>query len=371
MRRICSYSAPTLALTAGLLLLLSGPAEAQAVGDALEDMIVTMKGQLDAVGTRLGDLVRQAMITLLVVDFTLRAGRAILGDSDVTGLVKGFAFQLGFVSCVWLLAGMVPVFVHWLARTALDIAGTAGGANIEPGAMVGQGLSRAWGWMQAMELWSPGTWFYIFAAVISIIVLAMSVAMLVVIWAELYLVGLAGIAALLFAGLTETRDIALGYVNALIGKAFKLMGLMIVISSMGAMTDALATSAGAGLLNAMGIVLLQIVSGVMILTLPQTIEALVAGAKIGSRSAEMVGRMAGSAGKTMAVTGAGTAVGAAVGTVAGAKAGAGASGIGKAALTGARNTGMDWGSAAARGDIRGSIARKISEKIGRTGGEDT
>ncbi len=334
-------------------------------------MIVTMKGQLDAVGTRLGDLVRQAMITLLVVDFTLRAGRAILGDSDVTGLVKGFAFQLGFVSCVWLLAGMVPVFVHWLARTALDIAGATGAANVEPGTMVGQGLSRAWGWMQAMELWSPGTWFYIFAAVISIIVLAMSVAMLVVVWAELYLVGLAGIAALLFAGLTETRDIALGYVNALIGKAFKLMGLMIVISSMGAMTDALATSAGAGLLNAMGIVLLQIVSGVMILTLPQTIEALVAGAKIGSRSAEMVGRMAGSAGKTMAVTGAGTAVGAAVGTVAGAKAGAGASGIGKAALTGARNTGMDWGSAAARGDIRGSIARKISEKIGRTGGEDT
>ena len=349
-------------------------------GKILDDTIAVMDARLTDVGNRLGELARNAMLTLLVVDFVLRAGRSIFGQESIPDLIRGFAFQLGFVSCIWGLTLIVPQFIGTLADIAIDVARVAGSPEPTAGGMVTEGLSRAAGWLGEINVLSPGTWFYLIAAAISIIVMAIAVAMLVVTYAELYLAGMAGIITLMFAGLTETRDKALDYINSLVGKAFKLMGLMIIVAASGEMTTALATRSGSGLANAMGMITLQIVSAILILTLPNTLESLV-GSKFSSRAAEMIGKMAGGAAKLAATTGlgaaAGAVTGAATGAVSAAKTGAGGKGIakaaGKSALTGARDRGIDWGRATHNKDVMASIGRKVAQRLGHggAGGDDT
>jgi len=269
----------------------SGAGTAAQTGGVLDNVIAEIKRSFERVGTRLSDIARAALISLLIIDFVLRAGRAIIGNDSVNDLVRGFAFQIGFVALVWGLIEFIPEFVEFLSRTAIRIAGEAGSPDITASDIVTDGLRRAVRWLSEITVWQPGSVFFVVAAAISVIVLAVTVAMLVVIWAELYLCALAGLVALMFAGLSETRNIAVGYVNALVGKAFKLMGLLIIVAATGEMTTAMATLNGAGFGAAMGMILLQIVSAVLILTLPQALEGLVGG-KFSSKSAEMIGKAA-------------------------------------------------------------------------------
>ncbi|WP_170565623.1 type IV secretion system protein [Ruegeria atlantica] len=339
-------------------------------GQALDDAILAFRNDIYRVGGNLGEIARNAMLSLLVVDLVLRGGRGIFGNESIPGLMRGFAFQFGFVCCIWGFTFIVPQVVDTLAGIALDVANAAGGAEVEAGGMVTQGLARAAHWLGEINIIAPGTWFYLIAAAISIVVMAIAVAMLVVTYAELYFAGMAGLITLMFAGLTETRSIALNLVNSLVGKAFKLMGLMIIVAATGEMTTALATRSGSGLANAMGMITLQIVSAILILTLPGTLEGLV-GAKFSSRAAEMVGKVAGGVAKLAVATGLGAAAGAVAGAATGAlgaaKAGAGGKGIAKAAATGARDRGIDWGRAIHDKDVMASVGRKVAHRLGHGG----
>ena len=356
-----------LTLLAALFMLVPEAGFAQDAGAVLDDAILAMKSALDTVGRRLVDIARNALLSLLVVDFVLRAGRGIFGNESIPDLMRGFAFQLGFVSCIWLLIATVPEIVPFLAEQALDIARLAGAAETEPGNMVTQGLTRASSWLGEIRLAKPGTWFYLIAIAISIITMAMAVAMTVVIYAELYLSGMAGLITLMFAGLTETRDKALGFVNMLVGKAFKLMGLMIIVATTGEMTSALAQNSGSGYANAMGMITLQIVSVILILTLPNTLEGLV-GSKFSTRAAEVVGKMVGGAMKAAGAVGLGAAAGAATGAVSGGISGAKAgTGLLKGAGAGARDRGIDWGRAIHNKDVKAAIGRKVAQRIGYRG----
>ena len=352
---------------AALLLLLPDPAMAQAASDVLDSAITGMKATLDRSAGRFGVMARQGLLALLVVDFVLRGGRAVLGGDSIADLMRGFAFQLGFVGFVWGVAVAVPDIVGFLAERARQIASVAGSGEASPGAIVTDGLSRAVSWLDEITLLSPGTWFYLVAAVISVIVLAIAVAMLVVVYAEFYLAGLAGMLALMFAGLSETRDIAMGYINSLIGKTFKLMGIMIVFAASGEMTSALAQGAGAGFGAAMGMITLQIVSAILILTLPATLEGLV-GSRFSSRAAEAAGKMTGGVATTAISVGAGAAAGAASGAAAGAagaaRGGGTASGIASAALKGAGQGGVDWAAAVQNRDVMGAVGRRVARRLG-------
>ncbi len=353
-----------------LLALTADAAAAQDLaGGALEAMIGEMRRQLGLSGDRLGAIARSAMVALLAVDFTLRAGRAIIGNDGFEPLLQGFAFQIGFVACVWLLATIVPEFVDWLAGTAITIAGEAGAGETDVGGLVAAGISRSVSWLKQMRPLNPGTWFYALAAMVYLTVLAVTVAMLVVIWAELYLVGLAGVTALLFAGLTETRGIALRYVSALIGKGFKLLGLLVIVEASGEMTSALALRSGSGFENAMTMVLLQIVTAVLVLTLPGTLESLVGG--IPSAAGERTGRVAGGVARGAVTVGsaaaAGAVLGAAGGAASAARAGTGATGVASATLGGLRDGAIDWGRMARNGDLGRHLGHRVAERIGYGG----
>ena len=344
-------------------------------GYVLDSVSAEIRRSFDGVGNRLADMARVALLSLLVVDFVLRAGRAIVGNEATAALIRGFAFQIGFVALVYSFIFFVPEFVDFLANSAIRIAGVAGSPEVSVSGIVVDGLSRAVGWIGEISVWSPGSVFFVLAAAISVIVLAITVAMLIVIWAELYLCALAGLIALMFAGLTETRDIALGYINSLVGKAFKLMGLLIIVAATGEMTSAMARMDGLGFGAAMGMILMQIVSVVLILTLPGTLERLV-GDKFASRAAEGIGRLAG--GAAMVAGGAALGAGAVGATqavsqgVQAAKAGAGAAGIAKAGVqglgAGIRDGGIGAGGIAARGETLKTAGQEIARRFGYKGG---
>ena len=343
-------------------------------GGVLDNVVAQIKDSFASVGSRLSDIARAALLSLLVIDFILRAGRALIGNDPIESLIKGFAFQIGFVALAGGFILFVPEFVDFLASTAINIASAAGSPDVSASNLVGDGLRRATGYLGEISVMRPGTIFYIVVATISVIVLAVTVAMLVVIWAELYLCALAGLVALMFAGLSETRDIALGYVNSLVGKAFKLMGLLIIVAATGEMTTGLSRMDGTGFGAAMGMILMQIVSAILILTLPGALESLV-GNKFASRASEAVGRTAMTAGAaTAAAAAGGAAVGAARGTRQGIdaqQAGASASDIAKASAqglgTGFRDGAIGAGGAVARGETLKTISQKISQRLGYTG----
>ena len=309
-------------------------------GGVLDNVVAEIRTAFDRVGTRLGDIAWNALLSLLLVDCVLRAGRAMFSEDDLSGLIRGFAFHLGCVALTYGLIRVLPEFVDFLAATALDIAAAAGAPDVSASEFVVAGLERAVGWLGNISVTRPGTWFFLIASAVSVIVLAATVAFMIVIWAELYLCALAGSVSLMFVGLTETRAAGIKYVNGLVGKAFKLMGLLVIVAATGQMTDALAAMDGAGFDAAMGMILIQIVSLVLITTLPGALEGLI-GNSFASRAGVMIGMLGG--GLAAVVTG----------SAAGAALGAGAAGAGG---------GVRSAAAAARG---GASATEIAKAATR------
>ena len=347
------------------------PGTASEAGGVLDQVIAQIKDSFATIGNRLADIARAALFSLLVVDFVLRAGRAIVGNEPIEGLLRGFAFQIGFVALAAAFIMIVPEFVDFLAEQAIRIAGTAGSPDVSASNLVGDGLRRAANWIGQISVWSPGSIFYVVAAAISVIVLAVTVAMLVVIWAELYLCALAGLVALMFAGLTETRDIAVGYVNSLVGKAFKLMGLLIIVAATGEMTTGLTQVNGGGFGAAMAMILMQIVGAILIMTLPDSLESLVGG-RFSSGASNQVGRVA-----QTAATGAmiGVAAGGAAGVAQAGKRGAEVARAGgspgavlgatvKGLGEGARDGGIAGSRSVARAETLAAIGNQIAQKLG-------
>ena len=271
----------------------------------LDDALEAMKTSLDTMGARLGTLAMGLMGTLLLIEFVWRGGKWAITGHSIEEVVQPMAYTIGLASVVFGLSQVIPETVHWLAATALSVADTAGdgsGGDVSASGIVTAGLTRVAHWLRQIGI-NPATYFYILTAAISLVVLAIEVAMLVMVYAEIYLVGLVGIVTLGFAGLSQTRDIARGYFMALVGKAFKLMALLVVVRGIHAMSSAIAVRPGSGFENAVSVLLLQIVGAVLILVLPGTLERLVAGSRTGG-AAEAAGKYVGSAATGAAKTGA-------------------------------------------------------------------
>ena len=367
------------------LIVLPGGALAQDVGgagSAVDDVIEQFSETLTRMGGRAGEVARSLLLILFTLDLVLRFGRWAMQGNSFGEVFGTWTYQLTFVSLVYVLALMVPEVVGALTKLALRFASAAGGGDSEPSAsgMITDGLRQAMTWLGEIGVFEPSTWFYIFAAIISIVVTAMTVAFLVITYAEIYLIGLAGIIVLGFAGLEEARGAAISYIRLLIGKALKLMALMIIYGAINSLTTALATSPATGFSGALGMIMLQIIACLLIITLPGSVEGLVS--NIGSSSAEggarTAGRMVQSGLTTTAILGAtlgrsgaqklagGMAAKLGIGAAAAAVA-AGAAGA--AARAGSPGQGGDRMAAsdALTGDAAADVKARISEAIGRDG----
>jgi len=263
-------------------------------GSLLDGSITAMKDRLDTLGATMATRAQALMMGLLLLDLVIRFGRFAIRGDPLEVMMQDWAYALGFVIVAWGMAEAIPDVVNWLAGRALEFSSAAGASDVRPSGVVTGGIRRALCWLDLISFYSPGTWFYIFAAAISLVTLAVTVAMLVIAYAELYLVGLAGIITLGFAGLAQTSSLATGFFMSLIGKAMKLFGILVVIAATGEITTSIAeygtTGFVAGFEAAMTIILLQIITSLLIIVLPGQLEQLVAGAKLSSGAAESAGK---------------------------------------------------------------------------------
>ena len=356
--------------------------DAGTAGSAVDDVIEQFSKTLEDMGGRAGEVARSLLLILFTLDLVLRFGRWAMQGNSFGEVFGTWTYQLTFVSLVYVLALMVPKVVEELTELALRFASaatTSGASEPSASGMITDGLRQAMTWLGEMRLRSPATWFYIFAAIISIVVTAMTVAFLVITYAEIYLIGLAGIIVLGFAGLEEARGAAIAYIRLLIGKALKLMALMIIYGAISSLTSALADTP-TGYSGALGMIMLQIIACLLIITLPGSVEGLVS--NIGSSSAEggakTAGRMVQSGITTTAILGAtmgrsGTqklagGMAAKLG-IGGAAAAVAAGAAATAARAGSPGQGGDRMSAsdALTGDAAADVKARISEAIGRDG----
>ena len=340
--------------------------DASGAGGTVDAAISRMASTLSHLGDNLGEAARTLLLVLFGIDLVLRFGRWAIEESSFERVFGSWLFQLAFVAMVYVLALLVPELIEQLTELAARFAGYAGGdAKPSASGIITSGIQQAIGWVGAIGFFQPATWLYLITAIISVIVTAMTVAFLVIAYAEIYLVGLAGIIVLGLAGLEETRGAAIAYIRLLIGKALKLMALMIVYSALNTLTASLSagSAAGAGYEAALGTIMLQIIGALLIISLPSTVEGLVS--NIGSSVAESGARSVGGMAQSV-VSGAG---GFALGAVAGRSApvnaamkyfGMGAKGAanvaGKAARTAADVAGNASGAGAAKGLMQATDA---------------
>ncbi len=376
-----TFPAPMIAGVAFTVFLLrADPAFAQLVGGgALDNAIDAMKATLDRAGASLAGAAQAMLLFLVVCDFVWRAGKWVISSQSVGEFAEPMVYTIGIVTMAWAFAAAVPEVATWIAKTAVDVADSAqlGVAavtpdNLKPSQMMKTGLDRAFGWLKEISVWNPASLVYVVCAFISIIVMAAVLAMIIMTYAELYLVGMVGIVTLGFAGLSQTRGIASRYVMSLFGKGFKLMTLLILVDATERLArTAVGTAADATLEGALSAVLLQVVGAVMIILLPGAVERLVAGSAVGDAAgtgAKMVAGAAASGGAAVAGAASGGAMGAMAGAAKGATSGAPMGGAG--ALAGMLKGGINWGKLGAERGISKELGSRLQSRINRVGTGD-
>ena len=363
-------------------LLLADPALAQAgeVSKVLDGATKALEGMLTASGGRIGEWARMILLTLLVVDFVVRGGKWVMSGQSFSDFAEQMVYSIGIVSLALGFITLAPGVVSAIAAEATQL-GTGGPpdpnaeAAVKPSKIMSGGLARAQGWLGQINLLDPASLAFLLCAGLSLVVMAAEMAMVILVYAELYLVGLVGIATLCFAGLAQTRNIASRYFMALVGKGFKLLTLLLVVAATHDVAQRIveATSTpgstpvqgpmrlapgvtGADpvtLEGALGAVFMQIVGLVLVIMLPGAVERLVGGSSVGDIAGQGAKMAAGAAASGLAAAG-GAAVGAAGGAVAGGAAAA------KTAGAGAFTGGVNWkslaegGKAAAKGAVSGA-----------------
>ncbi len=401
-----SAPAAIAAVVIGLVLLLrADPALAQ-VGGTLDDATDAMATLVSHAGDRLRDWTRRLLLSLLVLDFVWRSGRWLLSGQSVSAFAEPMLYTIGIVSLAWGFAEVGPEVVSWIAAEATSLGGhgpqqfvphQGAGRELRPSGILSDGLARTQAWIGKVGA-VPSTWAFLVCAFISLVVLAATLAMLILVYAELYMVGLVGVATLGFAGLTQTRGVASRYVMALVGKGFKLLTLLLVVDA----THRLALMVADGntvtttttfspttgpqtvqgtsvtLEGVLGAVLMQIIGGVLVILLPGAVERLVGGSSVGDVAGTGAKMVAGTAATGLAAGGA-AAVGAAGGAAApvmgnalnALKTGAPLSGkeTVKAALTGGLQGGMNWGSLGKDGKIMNELGRRLRGRVNNLGSE--
>ena len=374
------------------LLMRPDPALAQ-VGAALDDAAEALETVLTQAGDTLGFWARQLLLGLVVLDFIWRGGRWLFSGQSVSEFAEPMLYTIGIVSLAWAFTSLVPDVVGWISWQATVLSNAAqpgAGSALTPSGMMADGLDRALQWIGEIG-WDPRSWVFLLCAGLSIIVMAAELAMVILVYAEIHLVGLVGIATLGFAGLTQTRGIATRFVMSLFGKGFKLLTLLLVVDATHSLAQAVVAAApnsggtsSVTVAGAMGAVLMQIVGVVLVILLPGAVERLVAGSAVGDVAGTGGKMVAGVGASAMMSTGAAVAAGSAGAAVGGAapvvKSGFEAAKTGtpfpgkaaaKAGMVGALQGGVNWGTLGMNGNVLSELGGRLRGGINRIGSGTT
>ena len=357
-------------------------------GSALDTAVKAMAAVFKESAEALGNWARGILLILLVLDLVWRGGKWVLSGQSFSDFAEQMTYTIAIVGLAWGFSLKAPDIVAEIADQAyalsnMAVAGT--GKELEPSEIVDRGLKRAFDWVRSATWQDPTSWALVICAFIALIMMAAELTMLILVYAEMYLVGMVGIVTILFAGLSQTRGIAQRYVMTMFAKGFKLLALLLIAHSAHSLAQVAAEAATpvAGttdvIINgvtmaegvetnrepkvpvsgAMAAVLLQMIGVALMLTLPGAVERLVAGSSVGDVAGTGAKMVAGAAASGLAAVG-----GAAVGAVGGAVAGGAAAA--KTAGAGAFTGGINWkalaegGKAAAKGAVPGAARGSVS-----------
>ncbi|WP_298937207.1 type IV secretion system protein [uncultured Ruegeria sp.] len=312
---------------------------------------------------------RYLLFALLGADLVINTGKTVISNSSLSELLVRFIYRLLFVVFVLFVINNIADVVEMVAWLAIELAQSATETetpidDISVSSILSDGGVIA---LEMAKTLSVYWLIYAICAVLWLVMTGIQVAMIILVFAELYIGALAGLITLAFAGLDVAKDAATRYITTVIGKGLAILTLLLVFSMFGSL--ALSVAGGDtrswGLGNLFTVMMLQVICLLLMLTLPSRVESLAGG--VGSTAAASIagGAMATAAmvPVAMATAGVGAAGGAAAASglakgVSSAASGAGMSSSLKAAGAGAARTGGRYlGSTFSRGrSIRGEMA---------------
>ncbi len=340
-------------LGGGLLLglLAATAAQAQDAPAGLDSMIRSMEQISQGMTGGIASVAIRLLYTMAALEMAWTFGKgAIQGE--------GFAALLLQMIVRAVLVGLFYLCLTWgddLVRLAIDsaiaVAGVAGiAAEPTPSGVLSQALETVARLLGELSILSPGHSVGLVLVGMAVIITAAAMAaMIVLVYAELYLMAVAGLLALGFGGLDATRDMAVNYIRMLVAKGFKLLTLLVVNGLvMGTLDASFQTAGDNSLFGALQLLTIQIVGLVLMLQLPSAVEGLIGGG--GNSAAAIGGRytaaLAGRALMTGGAVAAGAAYGGARGGVMGARTMAGESFADAAAAVGTGGPGTGPAAAA-------------------------
>ena len=341
-----------------------------------DEVLVRFEGILNDMAESVGLRAKQLLLILFTLDLVLSIGRSLQGQESFAGMLQRLVTRVGFVTLVALFIDNAASFTTWLVEIPVRLGKEAMGASakdVSPSisGIFAQAWRLAWEMVLEISIWKPISVLYLLTAFFVLIIAGIMIALLMTVYIELYMVALAGLIVLGFAGLETSKDSFATYVRTLIGKAFKILGLLIIFAMMMNIINEVAGSGSSslGLELVLVTLVLQVVTVVLLMTVPSSLEAL-AGGVGASRAAEVIaGAVTMMAAIPLAKAGAGAALGSMVGSMQGTAAGvARASGQGAGAMAKAAAQGAlgGAGKTAARyataGGIRGRSLRGAMAK---------
>ena len=194
----------------------------------------------------------------------------VLGTVAVVTMASAFAVLGPAIAS--LIGGMLAVVATLGASEGQSFATVAPGEGILPSGVMVAWVDRLVAWVGEAGA-NPASWAYLGCAFVSLVLLGIVLGVSVLIYADLFLVSLAGVVTLGLADLTEMRGAASQLVTSVLGLGVKLLTLLLVVDMAGRVTGEIGHAAGGGTLeDALSVVLLQILCVLLILVLPATLE---------------------------------------------------------------------------------------------------
>ena len=393
--------AAAFAFVLGLAVLLRpDPALAQ-VGAALDSAVTALETVLRQAGDTLGFWARQLLLGLVVLDLVWRGGKWAMSGQSVGEFAEPMIYTIGILGLTWGFTTVAPDVVGWMTWQATVLSNAAqpgAGSALSPSGLLDDGLGRAFEWVEAASLVNPKSWALLLCAFIALVMMAAELAMVILVYAEIHLVGLVGIATLGFAGLSQTRGVATRYVMTMVGKGFKLMTLLLVVDA----THGLAQAAeevtrfaaqdvvevrgvvvaspddepSVTVAGVMAAVLLQMIGVALMVTLPGAVQRLVSGAAVGD-VAGTGGRMVAGAAVSGGAAAAGAAAAGSMGAMSGAVHGAaaardqGGKAMARSAGIRALQGAVNWGALGGQGRVLNELGSRLSDRVNRMGAGKT
>ena len=234
-------------------------------------------------GFRLSRLAVQLLLVVGVLVLVWQFGRWVLARppaselaepvlGTVTVVAMASAFAVLGPAVASLVGGMIAVVVTLGASEGQAFATVAPGEGILPSGVMVAWVERLVAWVGEAGA-NPASWAYLGCAFVSLVLLGIVLGVSVLVYADLFLVSLAGILTLGLADLVEKRGAASQLVTSVLGLGVKLLTLLLVVDMAGRVTGEIGHAAGGGTLeDALSVVLLQIVCVLLILVLPATLE---------------------------------------------------------------------------------------------------